>query len=316
VTTVPEPRRLLRLGRGGGRGRGRAGVELSGREAFALLIPAMLPIVVLSVAPLVRGIYLGFTDSRAGFGVKTSFIGVDNFQRLIHDNLFVNSFKIGLIWAGSVTFIQFCLALGLALLLSQPLRFRWLARSLALVPWAMPPVVVGILWKLVFQPQAGVINELLYRAHLPGANIDWLSDFTWALPAVILVGVWAGMPQTTVALLAGVQSIQDELHEAAAVDGATTLQRFWTITLPQLRPVIFAITSLDLIWNFNSFGLVWVLTQGGPGHSTELPLLFAYNEAFKYGEFGYASALGDAMVVVIATVLVFYLWGRLKETSR
>jgi multiple sugar transport system permease protein len=308
LTAVPGLRR--------GGDRNRAGIDLSGRESLALLIPALLPILLLSVAPLLRGIYLGFTDSRAGFNVKTHFIGLDNFHRLFHDTLFTNSFKIGLIWAGSVTFIQFCLALGLALLLSQELKLLWLARSLALVPWAMPAVIVAIMWKLVFQPQAGVINELLYRAHLPGANIDWLSDFTWALPAVILVGVWAGMPQTTVALLAGVQSIQDELHEAAAVDGATTLQRFWTITLPQLRPVIFAITSLDLIWNFNSFGLVWVLTQGGPGHSTELPLLFAYNEAFKYGEFGYASALGDAMVVVIATVLVFYLWGRLKETSR
>ena len=302
--------------RGSGGGRSRAGIDLSGRESLVLLVPALLPILLLSVAPLARGIYLGFTDSRAGFNVKTHFTGLDNFHRLFHDTLFTNSFKIGLIWAGSVTFIQFCLALGLALLLSQELKFRWLARSLALVPWAMPAVIVAIMWKLVFQPQAGVINELLYRAHLPGANIDWLSDFTWALPAVILVGVWAGMPQTTVALLAGVQSIQDELHEAAAVDGATTLQRFWTITLPQLRPVIFAITSLDLIWNFNSFGLVWVLTQGGPGHSTELPLLFAYNEAFKYGEFGYASALGDAMVVVISVVLIFYLWGRLKETSR
>ena len=265
-----------------------------------LLIPAMLPILVLSVAPLVRGIYLGFTDSKAGFDVKTHFIGLANFRALLHDTLFVNSFKIGLIWAGSVTFIQFCLALGLALLLSQPLHLRWLARSLALVPWAMPSVITGIMWKLFFQPQAGILNELLYRGHLPGSTIDWLSDFTWALPAVILVGVWAGMPQTTVALLAGVQAIPDELHEAAAVDGATTWQRFRTMTLPQLRPVIIAITSLDLIWNFNSFGLVYVLTQGGPGHSTELPMLFAYNEAFKYGAFGYASALGDAMVVVIA----------------
>jgi len=179
-----------------------------------------------------------------------------------------------------------------------------------------PGVMVGIMWKLIYQPQAGVLNELLYRFHLPGANIDWLSDFTWALPAVILVGVWAGMPQTTIALLAGVQSISDDLHEAAAVDGATTWQRFRTITLPQLRPVIIAITSLDLIWNFNSFGLVYVLTLGGPGHSTELPMLFAYNEAFKFGEFGYASALGNAMVLVIAVVLSFYLWGRLKETDK
>jgi multiple sugar transport system permease protein len=309
VTAVPESPRLLRR-------RGRAGTALSGREALLLLIPALLPILALSVAPLVRGIYLGFTDSRAGLGLPTHFVGIDNFRALLHDSLFVNSFKIGLIWSASVTFIQFCLALGLALLLSQPLHGRWLARSLALVPWAMPSVITAIMWKLFFQPQAGVLNEILYRAHLPGSNIDWLSNFSWALPAVILVGVWAGMPQTTVALLAGVQSIQDELHEAAAVDGASTLRRFWTITLPQLRPVIVAITTLDFIWNFNSFGLVWVMTQGGPGHSTELPMLFAYNEAFKYGEFGYASALGDAMVVVIAGILIVYLWGRLKETTR
>jgi len=311
MTIVPEPRGFTTLRRR----RGRAGVGLSGGEAFVLLIPALVPILVLSVAPLARGIYLGFTDSRAGLGVTTHFIGIDNFRALIHDSLFVNSFKIGLIWAVSVTAIQFCLALGLALLLSQPLHGRWLARSLALVPWAMPSVLVGIMWKLFFQPQAGILNEALYRAHLPGSNIDWLSNFTWALPAVILVGVWAGMPQTTVALLAGVQSVSDDLHEAAAVDGATTWQRFRTITLPQLRPVIIAITTLDLIWNFNSFGLVYVLTQGGPGHSTELPMLFAYNEGFKYGEFGYASALGDAMVVVITGFLIVYLWGRLKETA-
>lgn len=312
MTTVPQPRRPVMF-RGA---RTRAGVGLSGREALLLMIPALLPVLVLSIAPLARGIYLGFTDSRAGLGVPTHFIGIDNFRALVHDSLFVNSFKIGLIWAGSVTAIQFVLALGLALLLSQPLHGRWLARSLALVPWAMPSVLVAIMWKLFFQPQAGILNEALYRAHLPGSNIDWLSDFSWALPAVILVGVWMGMPQTTVALLAGVQSISDDLHEAAATDGASAWQRFRTITLPQLRPVIIAVTTLDLIWNFNSFGVVWVLTQGGPGHATELPMLFAYNEAFKYGQFGYASALGDAMVVVISCFLVLWLWGRLKETSR
>jgi multiple sugar transport system permease protein len=312
VSAVPARRRLLPAP---GATRNQSGVDLSGRESLFLLVPVLIPVVVLSVLPLARGIYLGFTDSRAGLGVDTHFIGLDNFRRLIHDDLFVNSFKIGLIWAVSVTAIQFVLALGLALLLSQPLHGRWLARALALVPWAMPSVMVAIMWKLIFQPQAGVLDELLRRGHLPGHTIDWLSDFTWALPAVILVGVWAGMPQTTIALLAGVQSIRDDLQEAAAVDGATAWQRFRTITLPQLRPVIIAITTLDFIWNFNSFGLVYVLTLGGPGHNTELPMLFAYSEAFKYGEFGYASALGDAMVLVIACSLVFYLWGRLKESS-
>lgn len=295
--------------------RSRAGVGLGSREAVYLVIPALLPVVALSVVPLVRGIYLAFTDSKAGFHITTQWIGLANFRTALHDSLFVNSFKIGAIWAASVTAIGFCLALGLALLLSQPLHGRWLARSLALVPWAMPSVVVGIMWRQFFQPQAGILNELLRRGHLPGQHIDWLADFKWALPAIILVGVWAGMPQTTVALLAGVQGIREELHEAAAVDGATTWQRFRTITLPQLRPVIFAITTLDFIWNFNSFGLIYVLTDGGPGHKTELPMLFAYNEAFQYGAFGYASALGDLMVVVIACFLLLYLWGRVKENA-
>jgi len=311
MTAVPAQRRRF-FPRGGG---GHAGVALSQREAVLLLIPALLPVVVLSIIPLARGIYLGFTDARAGLNVETNWVGLDNFRRLLEDDLFVNSFKIGIIWAASVTALQFVAGLTLALLLSQPLRGRWLARALALIPWAMPSVMVAIMWKLIYQPQAGVLNELLHRGHLPGSTIDWLSSFTWALPAVIIVGVWAGMPQTTIALLAGVQSIQDELHEAAAVDGAGGWQRFRTITLPQLRPVIVAITTLNFIWNFNSFALVYVLTLGGPGHETELPMLFAYNAAFKYGEFGYASALGNAMVIVISVALFFYLWGRLKEAS-
>jgi multiple sugar transport system permease protein len=296
--------------------RGRGSTALTAHETFFLLIPALVPIVVLSLLPLARGIYLGFTDAHAGFHISTHWVGLANFHRLIHDSLFVNSFKIGFIWAISVTLVQFVLALGLALLLNTHLRGRWIARSLALVPWAMPPVVVGIMWTLFYQPQAGLLNEALRRGHLPGQDINWLADFKWALPAVILVGVWAGMPQTTVALLAGLQGIAGELHEAAAVDGATTWRRFVHITLPQLRPVILAITSIDFIWNFNSFGLVYVLTQGGPGTSTQLPMLFAYNAAFKYGEFGYASALGDAMVVVIAVVLSVYMFGRLKEALK
>jgi multiple sugar transport system permease protein len=291
------------------------GSGLTAQEALLLLVPALLPVVLLSVFPLLRGVYLGFTDARAGLDVPTNFIGLDNFRRLIHDDLFINSFKIGLIWAVSVTAIQFVLALGLALLLNSPLRLRWLARSLALVPWAMPPVVVGIMWKLVYQPQAGVLNEALYRLHLPGQGTDWLASFNYALPAVIVVGVWAGMPQTTIALLAGLQSIPGDLQEAAAVDGASPWQTFRRVTLPQLRPVIVAITTLDFIWNFNSFGLVYVLTEGGPGRKTELPMLFAYDEAFRYGEFGYASALGGAMVVVIALALTVYLWGRIREAE-
>ncbi len=285
------------------------------RYAYLLVIPALLPVVLLSVIPLLNGLYLGFTDARAGLNQDTHFVGLDNYRQLLEDTLFWESFRIGLIWAFAVTGIQFVLAFGLALLLQQPLRLRWLARTLALVPWAMPPVIVGIMWQLVYHPDAGLLNELLYRIGLDGLSTNWLGDFSTALPAVIVVGVWAGMPQTTIVLLAGLQGIPNELHEAAAMDGASAWRRFWHITVPQLRPVIIAITSLDFIWNFNSFGLVYVLTAGGPGGRTMLPMLFAYEEAFRYGNFGYAAAMGGAMVLIIVALLSLYLRRRMREAT-
>ncbi|MFH8366707.1 carbohydrate ABC transporter permease [Streptomyces sp. NPDC018031] len=271
-----------------------------------MVLPALIPILVLSVGPLLYGIALAFTDSQSGRTDPTEWIGLLNFQDLRHDTLFWESFRTGLLWAVGVTVPQFLLSLGLALLLSQNLRFRWLARALAIVPWAMPEVVVGIMWRLVYHPDAGILNETLGTEH------DWLGSLGSALPAVILVGIWAGMPQTTVALLAGLQNVPKELHEAAAIDGAGAWRRFRTVTWPAIRPVALAISALAFIWNLNSFALVYVLTNGGPGGRTRLPMLFAYEEAFRYGQFGYAAAMGCVMVAVVSVLLAVFLVGRLK----
>lgn len=280
---------------------------------WLLLLPSLIPVLIFSVYPLLNGIWLGFTDARAGYDVTFSFNGFANYARLLADGLFWNSFKIGLIWAFSVTVLQFVLSLSLALLLNAGLRFQWLVRPLALVPWAMPSVIVAVLWKLIYQPDAGILNAVLRNLHLIDANINWLGSFTLALPAVIVVGVWAGMPQTTVALLAGLQNEPYELHEAAALDGAGTWERFKNVSWPAIKPVAVAISSLDFVWNFNSFGLVYVLTDGGPGGRTLLPMLFAYQRAFGNGEFGYAAALGNAMVVVIMAIMGVYLWRQMRE---
>lgn len=281
------------------------------RGVWFLVLPALIPILLLSVGPLLYGIGLAFTDSQSGRTQSTQWTGLQNFSDLLHDSLFWDSFRIGLVWAVGVTVPQFLLALGLALLLNQPLRMRWLARALAIVPWAMPEVVVGIMWRLVYHPDAGVLNETLRQLHL-GDGTDWLAGLSTALPAVIVVGIWAGMPTTTVSLLAGLQNVPRELHEAAAVDGAGAWRRFRTVTWPALRPVALAMTALNFIWNFNSFALVYVLTNGGPGGRTRLPMLFAYEEAFRYGQFGYAAAMGCVMVAVISVLLAVYLAGRLK----
>lgn len=285
------------------------------RGAWFLLLPALIPILVLSAGPLLYAISLAFTDSHTGRTATTQFVGVDNFADLRLDSLFWESFRIGLVWAVCVTAFQLLLALGLALLLNQNLRFRWLARTLALVPWAMPEVVVGIMWRLVYHQDAGILNKTLSQLGLISSNVDWLTSLSLALPAVILVGVWAGMPQTTVVLLAGLQNVPQELTEAAQLDGAGVWRRFASVTWPAVKPVAIAITALNFIWNFNSFGLVYVLTQGGPGGQTRLPMLFAYEEAFKYGQFGYAAAMGVVMILVIAVFLTLFLRKRLKEDA-
>jgi len=295
-----------------GRRRG-AAARRNQRDTWLLVLPALLPVLALSVLPLARGVYLGFTDERAGLGIPTHIVGFSNFTYLWHDSLFLQSFRIGLIWAVSVTVLQFLLSLGLALLLNEDLKLRWLARTLSLIPWAMPPVIVSIMWRLLYSPTVGPVDEALNRLHISQTHINWLGDFNTALPAVIAVGVWVGMPQTTVTLLAGLQGIPTELREAAAVDGAGAWRRFTSITLPQLRPVILAITSLNFIWNFNSFDLVYVLTNGGPGGKTMLPMLFAYDEAFRYGEFGRAAAMGDVLVVVVVIFLGLYLRAGLRK---
>ncbi|MGA8115325.1 MAG: sugar ABC transporter permease, partial [Actinocatenispora sp.] len=292
--------------------RGRRSPHLA---TLGLLAPALLPVLAFSVAPLLYGIFLGFTDARAGYNMPVTVTGFDNYVELFGDADFWGSFRVGLVWAVSVTVLQFAASTGLALLLNMRLRGRWLARTLTLVPWAMPPVVVGLMWRLVYHPQAGILNSTLRSLHLISTNVDWLDSFALALPAVIVVGVWSGMPQTTIALLAGLQAVPTELTEAAVVDGASSWQRFRSVTLPALRPVITAITSLDFIWNINQFGLVYVLTQGGPGGRTRLPMLFAYQEAFRYGFFGYAASLGVAIVLVVLALLAFYLRRQLKEAS-
>jgi len=284
------------------------------REAIALVVPSLIPIIIFSVVPLLQGVWYAFTDATLRRNDTADFIGLDNFSRLASDAFFWNSFRIGMVWAVSVTLIQLVASLALALLLNSNLRFRSLTRLLALIPWAMPPVVVAIMWTMIYAPN-GPLNSLLGLVGLPD-DTNWLGDFDTALAAVIVVGVWVGMPQTTVTLLAGLQQIPAELMEAAAVDGASAWQRFRSVVLPSLRPVILSITSLNFIWNFNSFGLVYVMTEGGPGGKTMLPMLFTYLEAFKNRNLGYAAAMGVVLVIVVVLILAGFLRSQFKkETS-
>lgn len=280
-------------------------------EAAILVLPSLLPILVLSVAPLVAAILLAFTGARLVRHPDYSFVGLDNFTKLADNAYFWESFKIGMIWAISVTLLQLAAGMGLALLLNANLRFQGLTRVLALIPWAMPPVVVAVMWQMIYSTY-GPLNAVLGVFGLP-SDTNFLGDFSTALPAVIVVGVWIGMPQTTVTLLAGLQQIPDELTEAAALDGANAWRRFWSVTMPSLVPIFSSIASLNFIWNFNSFSLVYVLTEGGPGGKTMLPMLYVYNEAFPSKNIGYAAAMGVVLMVVVVLLVAIYLRTQLRS---
>lgn len=280
------------------RGDGRAVV------AWWLFLPSIIPIVLFSLLPLLQGIYLGFTDYTLG-AQTTRFIGLGNFIEMLGDQYFWASFRVGFIWTITVTIGVMVLGMILAMLLNARLPLQGLARVLVLIPWAIPPVIKGLMWRMVYHPTMGFLNQWLLALGLVQIPINFLSDFTWALPAVIVAGIWSGLPQATVVFLAGLQSIPDELKEAAMLDGAGSWQVFRHVTFPLMLPVITATAALELMWNFNSFGLVYVLTEGGPAGTTKLPMLLAYEEAFSFGNIGYASALGLALVLVVGVLVYF-----------
>lgn len=290
--------------------------KMYNRGAWKYALPAFIPLVLLSVVPLTQAIWTAFTDNVAGFNVEVKFIGLENFRRLLGDTLFWASFKIGIIWAVSVTLLALVLGFGLALLLNQKLRFLGLMRVLSLVPWAMPPVIVAIMWNLLLRPTSGPIDGILEFFHVPGAKTDWLGDFNTAFPTVILIGAWVAMPIITVSILAAIQGIPSDMIEAATIDGANAWQRFRFITVPAVRAITTALVALNIIWNFSSFGLVFVLTAGGPGGKTFVPALFAYNEAFKYGNFGYAASMGVVMALAIVLMLAVYLKASKREDTQ
>ena len=179
-------------------------------------------------------------------------------------------------------------------------------RALAIVPWAMPEVVVGIMWRITFNPDAGILNETLRDLGF-GGDRDWLSGLATALPAVIVVGVWAGMPQTTVALLAGLQNTPRELHEAAAVDGAGWWARFRHITWPALRPVTAVIVAMTVLWELKIFDLVYTATQGGPGGATMVLALQMYFYGFRSLDPHRAAAVATLLTLSTLAIGVWFL---------
>ncbi|MBN9449238.1 MAG: sugar ABC transporter permease [Bosea sp.] len=275
--------------------------------AFSFLWPALLILVALLLYPLGDVIRLSFYDSNLQ---REVWVGLGNYVALFNDPLFWKAFIQTVVFTFFSVVLHLVIGLALALLLNMHLdaTFRSLARGLLIVPWLLAPTVAGMIWVLMLQP-FGVFNGFLVSLGLldPNGTISWLGDPSTALGSVTAMNVWRAFPFFMVMLLAGLQAIPRQLYEAAEIDGATLWEQFWHITLPQLRGVMATIVLLDSIWTFRAFDPVYVMTGGGPAHSSEVLATAIYFDGFQKLKFGYASAQAVVMFVVLFIVSAIYV---------
>ncbi|MBF2025802.1 MAG: sugar ABC transporter permease [Oscillatoriales cyanobacterium C42_A2020_001] len=270
------------------------------RTAWFLLFPALLLLVLVFAYPILRAFWLSVFNKSLGTQLQPVFIGVDNYVRMAGDGRFWQSFWTTIMFTTASVVLELMLGMAIALVLHQKFFGRSLVRTSALIPWALPTALIGLAWAWIFNDQFGVVNDILQRVGLIDTGINWLGNPTLALIAVIIADVWKTTPFISILLLAGLQSIPDDLYEAHSLDGANAWQSFWRITIPLLMPQILIAVLFRFAQAFGIFDLIAVMTGGGPGGATEVVSLYIYATVMRYLDFGY----GAALVVVTFLLLV------------
>ena len=279
-------------------------------EGYFFILPALLMLVIILGFPLTMAVLMSLNLA----WVKKSLLGFtfDNYIRLFQDGVFYNDLYVTFVFVLSTVICHLLLGLGVALLLNREVKAKRFFRVAAILPWTLPDVIAGLIWRFMFEPLSGIINSVLARLNLIQSPITWLSDIRLALPSVVFAEVWRGYPFVMLLLLAGLQAIPQGLYEAAEIDGASTLKRFWYITLPNLSRIIMIAFSLDFIWECRRFGLVYNMTGGNPGHATEILSLYVYKNYFIFFNFGYAAAIAVVLAFVMLGVSFPYLRASMK----
>lgn len=278
--------------------------------ALLSLLPVALVFLVFTAFPLVYSLYLSFHDWSLLTPART-FIGLENYRKILASPAAENAFRVTILYAtGSIPLLLLS-SLGLALLLQRRMRGGSLYRTALFAPAVLSTAVTGLIWSWAFEPYSGLINSLLRRLGLNGPS--WLADPQWALPALIIATVWQYAGYYMVIFLAGLRTIPESYYEAARLDGAGKFRQFWSLTLPLLRKTIAFLLVLATLNSFQTFGLVYVLTGGGPMDSTNLVVNYLYREAFEFFRMGYASAIAWLLAIFLFALALLQVrligWG-------
>lgn len=276
-----------------------------GAFAVLLVLPGFALLVAVVLYPLVSALVTAFFRQSLVLPGR-EFVGLANLQDVLADD-FPRILSQTLVFAGSTTVLPFLIGFALALALNTRIAGARVLRGVMLVPWLVPGVVVSFLWMWIFNANYGVLNAVLEQLGLIDSPQAWLADPGTAMGAVIVAKTWQSFPWMMVMLLAGLQTVPRDQHEAAEMDGAGTVRRFFSITVPHLRGIIGLVLLLELIWNFQHFDIIYVLTGGGPAGSTQTFATAVYDTAFKGYDLGRAGALGLLWMVLLLALVVVYV---------
>lgn len=275
------------------------------RVAYPFILPVVILMALLIFWPFVNAIMISMTTRNVVTRTEV-YVGLDNYARLLKDSDFIGAVSNTLVFTVASLAVKFVVGMCVALILNSKLPLRSILSGLMLLPWIVPEVVTALAFRSIYDPIFGGLNPILMQLGLINRQVAWLGEPTLALPSVIAVNVWKGIPFYTILLLAGLKAIDREQYEAASVDGASIIKRFRHITLPGLRYVIVVTLLLSFISTFNSFGLIYLMTGGGPGGATRVYSILAYEKAIIGLRFGPGAATAFSMAPLIA-VLIFLL---------
>ena len=271
---------------------------------YAFVAPVVVFLCAIVVFPLGHAFWTSLLRVR---GLRSTFVGFDNYVHVLSDDAFWHSLAISLAFTSIAVSLHMVLGLALALVLDTLKSARTALRIAFLSPWMVAPAVGATIWLWLLEPQFGVVNYLLRATGIVDAPIAWLGEQLLAFASIVAVDVWRGVPFVMLLMLAGLQTVPPEQYEAAAMDGASTWQRFRYVTWPNLRYLLIVATTLDVINTVRHYDIVGVMTAGGPAEATQVLPVLLYNTAFRGNRFGEAAAIGVLLLAIVLALSTFYI---------
>lgn len=274
---------------------------------YGTILPAIVVIGLFTIYPFIYSVSASLRHLVLTMPYDQGFVGLQNFSEVASSYYFVNSLKNTLLYMLSSLVAVSILGMLTALYLSSHLPGSRLVMLVILIPWAIPTVVAGIIWKLIFHGSYGALNGALYSLGIIREYVAWLSSPVLAKAAVLVAQVWKETPLVAILILAGLQTIPRELHEAAMIDGGGPLKRFFSITVPYLKPILFIVCVYESMVGIATFDLLYVMTGGGPGDSTSLIGWFSYTETFSFLNFGHGAAVSIILALILVALIGLYM---------